>query len=153
VVFWVDRPEFKPMTELFPGLALAVNQPGAIRREWHLPISGGRVTIVAHAVQLPNTLPKEHLAALVDPIKVTLAVRNDAANLTLYWKPDPLCQIELEFAEVGGAYMALGKADPGTDGYILRSLTGGRPYVVRMRKVIGGQTGKWTEVPFPRETP
>lgn len=153
VVFWVDRPEFKPMTELFPGLALAVNRPDVIRREWRLPISGGRVTIVGHAVRLPDTLPPEHLAALAAPIEITLAVRNDAANLTLYWKPDPLCQIEMEFAEPGGTYMALGKADPGTDGYILRSLTGGRAYVVRMRKVVSGQTGPWLEIPFPSDTP
>lgn len=153
VVFWVDRPEFKPMTELFPGLALAVNQPGAIRREWRLPISGGRVKLVGHAVQLPDTLPKEHLAALATPIKITLAVRNDAANLTIYWTPDPLCQVELEFAETGGTYMALGKADPGTDGYILRSLTGGRTYVVRMRKVVQNESGPWLELPFPSDKP
>ncbi len=153
VVFWVDRPEFKPMTDLFPGLALSVNRAEAIRREWRLPISGGRVTIVAHAVQLPDTLPPEHLAALATPIEVTLAVRNDATNLTIYWTPDPLCQIEIEFAEPGGTYMALGKADPGTDGYILRTLTGGRAYVVRMRKVVSGQNGAWREIPIPSDTP
>ena len=153
VVFWVDRPEFKPMTELFPGLALAVNRPEAIRREWRLPITGGRVTIVGHAVQLPDTLPQEYLDALAAPLNITLAVRNDAANLTIYWTPDPLCQIEMEFAEPGGSYMSLGKADPGTDGYILRSLTGGRAYIVRMRKVVSDQTGPWLEIPFPSDTP
>lgn len=152
VIFWVDRPEFEPMTQLFPGLAAAVAQPGAETREWPRQISGGRVTIIGRAVALPDSLPPDQAAALATPFQNLTFSRLSYEHIDFKWDPDPICQVEIEFSGVGGAAMPLGLGEPGLDSYLLRNLTKGQDYEIRIRKSLHGRTGPWTQILVPADS-
>jgi hypothetical protein len=59
VVFWVDRPEFKPLIDDYPALKAAYLRKDVVHKEWVVAIQGGRTVIRAHAVKLVSTaLPR-----------------------------------------------------------------------------------------------
>jgi hypothetical protein len=59
VVFWIDRPEFRPLIDDYPSLRAAYLRKDAPHREWVVAIQGGRAVIKAHAVKLVSAaLPR-----------------------------------------------------------------------------------------------
>jgi hypothetical protein len=59
VVFWIDRPEFRPLIEDYPSLRAVYERKDAPHREWIIAIQGGRAVIRAHAVKLEHAaLPR-----------------------------------------------------------------------------------------------
>lgn len=59
VVFWIDRPEFRPLIEDYPSLRAVYERKDAPRKEWIIAIQGGRAVIRAHAVKLEHAaLPR-----------------------------------------------------------------------------------------------
>lgn len=153
VVFWVDRPEFDPMTVLFPALAAAASGPGVESREWPTTISGGRVTVVGHAIWLPEESGNVAERNLSEPIAGLSVTIRQPESLTVAWEPDATSGYELEFAAAEGGFMALGTLPPGSMQHSVGSLTPGVDYVVRIRKVIEGNPGAWTQVAAPAGTP
>jgi len=142
VIFWVDRPEFRPMVQQYDGLAEIYRQPDVTIRRWTIPIQGGRTILKAYA--LVN--PPEAGAALPDQPPTRFAARRlGPTTVVLTWQSDGRSSVEFELRRGHGEFEPLGMANESMSDYRVGDLAADATYQFRARKVRPGWKSAWVE--------
>jgi len=146
VVFWVDRPEFRPLVRQYDALADLLHDPAATIRRWTIWIQGGRTVLHAEAVLTSagggTTAPDQ------PPIHFG-ARRTDPTTVVLTWLGDGISSVEIEFRRDAGDYEPLGLANAGMVEYRVGDLAAGATYQFRARKIRPGWSSAWVEITVP----
>ena len=154
VLFWVNRPEFPPLTTQYVHLAQAVAHPGVVSRSWSMPIQGGRATIVAHAVLLPPAGEEPaKKRAVVNPPDTFTAIRVGSDTIRLAWTPDPIAITSIQSRSADGEWFALRRLPPASDSYLIKEVNPSVSHVFRARREIEDARSDWVEVALPSLTP
>lgn len=153
ILFWIDRPEFPPLTEQYALLKAACFVPETEQKTWSMVIQGGRATIVAHAVKLPPGGVSHKKPMVTAPPEGFAGTRVKPDTIRLVWQPDRITHIAFQFKSRDGEWFALGRANPTMEAYMIGDINPAITYTIRARKEFADERSDWVEVVVPPLSP
>jgi len=148
-LFWVDRPEFAPLTGQYSRLKAVTHEPGVVSKEWTMVIQGGRATIQAHAIILPPEKVAHKQKVVESPPEGFSGKRLQPDAIELTWHPDGIARIAFQFKAGDGEWFALGRANESMSAYHIGDVSPMMPYTIRARKEFEEAYSGWVEIVVP----